>query len=331
MSALIRYEAARKALAEAHSIDEVKDIRDKMVAMQAYARQAKDSVLVEQATEIRVRAERRAGELLVEMDERGERAKGGEAARRELPKVTLADLRVTKIESHRWQRLAAYNETKFEDHVRAVKRWAASHVVLTTAEKQDRRAVREVELGKRQYALPARRYGVIYADPAWRFDNYANAVGQHSAAADHYPTMPVEEIERIDVASIAAPDCVLFLWATGATLMEALAVLKAWGFAYRSGAVWAKDKIGTGYWFRGQHEHLLVGVRGDPPAPAPGTQWSSLIPAPRGRHSEKPAKFYDLIESYFPTLPKIELFARGEARPGWDVWGNEAEPSEEAQ
>jgi N6-adenosine-specific RNA methylase IME4 len=107
---------------------------------------------------------------------------------------------------------------------------------------------------------------------------------------------------------------------------EAFGLLKAWGFDYRSQCIWAKDKFGLGFWFRNQHEILIFAIKGKVPAPAHGGQWSSLIPAARGKHSEKPAVFYELIEAYFPTLPKIELFARGKARPGWDAWGNEAEP-----
>jgi N6-adenosine-specific RNA methylase IME4 len=96
-------------------------------------------------------------------------------------------------------------------------------------------------------------------------------------------------------------------------------------FAYKSGVAWAKDHVGTGYWVRNKHELLLIGTRGSVPAPAPGTQWPSLIEAPAGRHSEKPAVFYEIIEGYFPTLPKIELHARGAAaRKGWDVSGLEA-------
>jgi N6-adenosine-specific RNA methylase IME4 len=101
-------------------------------------------------------------------------------------------------------------------------------------------------------------------------------------------------------------------------------------FTYKTCAVWSKDRIGTGYWFRNKHEILLVGTRGKVPAPAMGTQWPSLILAPLGRHSEKPEAFGEMIESYFPTLPKIELHARGVvSRPGWDVWGLEAPASGE--
>ena len=106
---------------------------------------------------------------------------------------------------------------------------------------------------------------------------------------------------------------------------EALEVMMAWGFVYRTNFVWAKDRVGTGYWNRNQHEHLLVGVRGDVPAPAPGTQWASLIGAPVGPHSAKPEAFAEMIERFYPTLPKVELFCRGKPRPGWRAWGNEAE------
>src|SRR6476660_7086896 len=80
----------------------------------------------------------------------------------------------------------------------------------------------------------------------------------------------------------------------------------------------------TGYWFRNRHEQMLVGTRGNVPAPAPGTQWPSVIRERKREHSRKPEKSYQLIEAYFPNVPKIELNCRGEPRPGWDGWGNEA-------
>jgi len=113
-------------------------------------------------------------------------------------------------------------------------------------------------------------------------------------------------------------------------LPDALHVMQRWGFAYRSHVGWAKDHTGTGYWFRNRHELLLVGTRGSPPAPAPGDQCESLIAAPVGKHSEKPTVFLEMIEAYFPTLPKIELNRRGSAREGWDAWGNEVRAEEES-
>jgi N6-adenosine-specific RNA methylase IME4/ParB-like chromosome segregation protein Spo0J len=194
--------------------------------------------------------------------------------------------------------------------------------------KADRRAERERELASKQTALPSRHYGVIVADPEWRFEPYSRDSGMDRAADNHYPTSVTEVIAERDVASIAADDCVLFLWATVPMLRDALHVMEAWGFEYKSHAVWDKVHIGTGYWFRNRHELLLVGTKGDIPAPAMGDQFASVMTIARKEHSAKPEQFLELIEQYFPNLPKIELNRRGPARPGWDAWGLEAEAAE---
>jgi N6-adenosine-specific RNA methylase IME4 len=103
----------------------------------------------------------------------------------------------------------------------------------------------------------------------------------------------------------------------------------AWGFKYRTNFTWAKDRIGTGYWNRNKHEHLLIGVKGNIPTPAMGTQWESLLAGDVREHSVKPDWQYALIEAYFPNLPKIELNAR-RCRPGWDAWGFDAQIAEAA-
>lgn len=199
---------------------------------------------------------------------------------------------------------------------------------VATDIKRTARTHRERELGEKQAALPNARYGVIVADPEWRFEPWSRASGMDRAADNHYPTSVTEVIAARPVADIAADDCVLFLWATAPMLPHALLVMAAWGFDYRSNYVWAKDRWGTGYWNRNKHEHLLVGTRGKIPAPAIGTQRPSLIEAAVGEHSEKPECFLEMIEEYFPTLPKIELNRRGLARKGWAAWGNEALPGE---
>jgi N6-adenosine-specific RNA methylase IME4 len=189
--------------------------------------------------------------------------------------------------------------------------------------KQERRATRERELAGKILALPGTRYGVIVADPEWRFEPWSRATGMDRAADNHYPTSVTEVIAARDVASIAADDSVLFLWATAPMLPQALMVMAAWGFDYRSQVIWSKDRTGTGYWFRNRHEILLVGVRGNIPAPAQGTQFPSVIEAAVAEHSVKPDAFLELIEAYYPTLPRIELNAR-RPRAGWRSWGNES-------
>jgi N6-adenosine-specific RNA methylase IME4 len=113
------------------------------------------------------------------------------------------------------------------------------------------------------------------------------------------------------------------MYATNPHLWIAMQVMNLRGFVYKSNYVWGKDKIGPGYWNREKHEILLIGVKGNIPCPAPGTQFDSLLIAPRGEHSEKPDVVYQMIETYFPSLPKLELNAR-RARKGWIGWGNEA-------
>jgi N6-adenosine-specific RNA methylase IME4 len=155
--------------------------------------------------------------------------------------------------------------------------------------KQERRRQREAELAaatvKASLALGSKLYGVIYADPPWDWEAWSEA-GMDRAAANHYPTMALDDIKAIKVP--AAKDCVLFLWATAPMLLEALAVMLAWGFTYRTQGVWDKLEQGTGYWFRSEHEVLLVGTRGNVPAPALGTQSGSVFRIPSTRHSEKP-------------------------------------------
>ncbi|RYE43632.1 MAG: S-adenosylmethionine-binding protein [Hyphomicrobiales bacterium] len=194
---------------------------------------------------------------------------------------------------------------------------------LTTLAKQASRDLVEKRLADKTRELPTEQYAVIYADPAWQFEVYSRETGLDRAADNHYPTQSTEEICKLPVGTISAPDCALFLWATAPMLPDALRVMRFWGFAYKTCFAWDKVTEGTGYWSRNRHELLLVGTKGNIPAPAPGTQWPSVIVAKAGRHSEKPVEGYELIEDYFPNLPKIELNARIQ-RPGWTAWGLEA-------
>lgn len=197
-----------------------------------------------------------------------------------------------------------------------------------TIAKKGKRAEKEKALASKIKALPDDRFGVILADPEWTFEVWGEDTGQDRSAENHYPTSSLEAIKARKVGEIAAPDCVLFLWATVPMLPQALEVMAAWGFFYKSNYVWVKTEDGTGYWGRNRHELLLIGTRGHVPAPAMGTQRSSVIEAAAAEHSAKPEAALLMIEEYFPTLPKIELNRRGPARDGWSAWGADVdEPS----
>lgn len=179
------------------------------------------------------------------------------------------------------------------------------------------------------------QYRTILADPPWM----ERGGGKIKRGADrHYPLMPTKEIKVLgqQVQAIAAPSCHLYLWVTNNFLPDGLEVMAAWGFRYVTKITWVKEgQPGLGQYFRGITEDCLFGVRGNLPYKLDGfgrrAQGTTAFGAPRGRHSEKPERMYELIErvSYGPYL---ELFARTK-RPGWDSWGNEidSEPMLSAQ
>ncbi len=161
------------------------------------------------------------------------------------------------------------------------------------------------------------QYSVIYADPPWRY----SAKKVQGAAEKHYPTMGIDELCALPVADLAAPDSVLFLWATFPQLAEALRLINAWGFTYKSVAfVWLKKNrkseagfMAWAFWTR---------TRGHPKRQAANVH--QFIIAPIQEHSRKPDEARDKIVALMGDLPRVELFAR-QSPPGWDVWGNEVE------
>lgn len=337
-----RYSAARKALAACVKIDEVKSIRDKAMAMETYAFQAKDGQLIAEATEIKMRATRRIGEMMAEQKATGVRAKGGQRKRGPDTPITLADQKVDKDLAKRARTLAEMSAKEFEKRIDTAITLATAStsgnsevVKLARAERQKekktKRAKRQRQLAAKIKNLPDRRYGVILADPGWRFETYSEETGMDRAPENHYSTEETVDIRKWPVVHIAADDCALFLWATGPMIEDALDVMRAWDFTYVSQFCWDKEVAGPGYWNRGEHELLLVGTRGKVPAPAMGDNFSSMIREKKRKHSEKPEKAYKIIEAYFPDLPKIELNRRGEPRDGWDAWGNEAEEAQAAE
>jgi N6-adenosine-specific RNA methylase IME4 len=212
---------------------------------------------------------------------------------------------------------------RYRTRKRRQKNLARPHLVAKQARRAERERALAAKIAHAEATLEGgqRRYGVILADPPWQFEPWSRQSGLDRAADNHYPTTPTNHVASL--VPPAADDAVLFLWATAPMMPQALDVMAAWGFTYRSQIVWVKPRIGTGYWVRSRHEVLLIGTKGRIPAPAIGTQPASILDAPTSGHSVKPAAVYDMIESMFPMLPKLEMFAR-QARPGWEAWGAEA-------
>lgn len=340
---LAKYNAARKALAEARRVDEVKSIRDKAVALQAYGKQAKDTTLITQATEIRLRAERRAGELLRDM-EKNRGAVPGKTGRKGKPvlddRPKLADLGINKTQSSRWQQLAVLDPNTFESKVEAASNRAYAGITkrLLKKEKIERakeRHAKVIEHGCKVDDLVAlvetgKRFAVIYADPPWPFETPGGESAKlHSAVDHHYGTPSLDEIIRLPVAQLAAEDCALLLWCTGPHIAigSHVKVIEAWGFKASTIAFgWVKQNqsgdglhTGMGYWTRSNLELVIIATKGSPTCLAADVH--QVVHAPVGEHSAKPDEVRRRVERLF-TGPYLELYGR-DLVPGWTVWGNE--------
>lgn len=181
--------------------------------------------------------------------------------------------------------------------------------------------------------LSGQRFGTILADPPWRFVNRTGKVAPEHRRLSRYGTLDFPEIEALPVAGFTAETAHLYLWVPNALLPQGLAVMAAWGFAYKSNIVWHKlrkdggsDGRGVGFYFRNVTELLLFGVRGrNARTLPPGRRQVNYLGTRKREHSRKPDEIYEIIEAC-SAGPRLELFARG-VRRGWTAWGNQAEAS----
>ena len=165
-----------------------------------------------------------------------------------------------------------------------------------------------------------KKYNIIYADPPWKYDQKS----LQGAAEHHYSTMSLKELKELPVSELADKDCALFLWATFPQLREALELIEAWGFQYKTVAfVWLKKNKVADSWFYGI---CLFATKGKPKRQSAGVH--QFIISPVEAHSKKPDEARSKIIQLMGDLPRIELFAR-QSPEGWDVWGNEVESSVE--
>lgn len=185
-----------------------------------------------------------------------------------------------------------------------------------------------------------KKYRVIYADPPWHFKNFS-VKGEGRNAVSHYNCLSIEDLKRLPISDLAAPDSVLFMWATDPLLPQAIDLIEHWGFKFKTvGFYWAKVNkkadmealsqkdffTGLGYWTRANVEQCLLATRGKPSRISKSVR--RLIVEKRREHSRKPDAAYERIENLMEG-PYLELFARS-TRPGWDAWGDQAGLLDEA-
>lgn len=193
---------------------------------------------------------------------------------------------------------------------------------------------------------PAGGFGLIMADPPWSYEMYS-AKGYEKAPEAKYQTMPLSEIKALPVEALAAPDCLLWLWAVNPQLPQAIDVLRAWGFTFKTAGTWVKRTkngavaFGTGYILRSANEPFLIGTRGSPKTTR-GTRSvvfsdeaqdlieegiisrvAVTVEAAAREHSRKPDEAYTACDELMPNVRKLDLFSRTD-RDGWTAWGDEA-------
>jgi len=216
-------------------------------------------------------------------------------------------------------------------------------ILATMPEEQQRAMVVKLESGEAKSVVDARRiittklmqnapllnadakYRVVYADPPWQYQKPTGS----GAPENHYSTMSLDKICKLmvcgkSVAELTEDDAVLFLWVPVALSIACAAVIEAWGFTYKTQYVWDKVKHGLGCYNSVRHELLLVATKGSCTPDTTKVPDSVQVIERSNKHSEKPEKFREIIDTLYSSGKRIELFAR-KITDGWDAWGDEIE------
>lgn len=333
-AALVKLGDATRMLAEVRDAPSAKKLMDLAAAAELYARKAKlGQDAVNYAAGVKLRAQRLL-DYYLETTERAGPEDGRPSKRSTKERLsTLSELLslpapAARKLAHECKQLRELDDHTFEKVVAGEKK-------LTVAKRDKKRET----LGDRIAALPGGKFRVIYADPPWKYGDERTgsitAIGgddsrSDSSAADKYPTMPTSAICQFTdengrhVSDLAHKDAVLFMWATFPLLEDALEVIRAWRFKYKTAFVWDKERSNVGNYHDARAELLMIATRGSCPIEI-DTRPKQVQTIARGKHSAKPEPFRALIDEMYPSGPRVELFRRGAAPPGWTVWGNEIE------
>lgn len=342
---LIKLEGAERALAEVATAQDAVSLIDLAEAARVFAKQAKlGTASVNHATAIKMKAERKLADVVDAGQAEGSIAGHGGDRRIKVRGTDLdppiisdpapsrpATLDEIGVDKRRLNEARTIRDTYTDDDIDEIVEEstdaditvARSELLAQARRKKvlDERRKRDAELAENPPDLiTLDTFSILYVDPPWR---YEHAISHSREVENQYPTMTHDELCAMPIP--ANDDAVLLMWVTSPKLAEGLALMKAWGFDYRTSMVWVKDRIGMGYYARQRHELLLIGRKGagDGLVPDETRRPDSVVEAPRGKHSAKPEAMYDLIESMWPHHAKVELFARTR-RDGWAAWGNQA-------
>jgi N6-adenosine-specific RNA methylase IME4 len=304
---LVHFDAVKMALQKAASVDEAKGIRDKAEALRIYAKQSGQSLeVLNRCAEIKLSAERRAGEILLDMDKnKGARGKGVPCRDESAP--TLAELGITQVQSHRWQKIAGIPLRDFEGFIRERKREGkelTSVSVLRLANEIVRRTNGSPDEMDLDPLLPrvtfasGELFSTIVVDPPW--DQLGRRTG---------------DLWNLPIEAMCAKNAHLYVCVTNGSLEQGFELLRFYGFRYATCLTWCKSATdGVNSSYPSSTEHILLGVRGS--AEFKRRDAGTWFQWPWGHiHAEKPDRFYEFVMSCSPG-PYVVLFSK-KRRPGW--------------
>jgi len=321
---VITLDAALRALTSANTPDELLTLANQAAALQVYARRAKLGMEAQnRCAEIRLRAERKLGQLLVTTPRLHGRPKSV-PAEDTLPKLAELGVLDRRI-SHRAQRIAAVPTIEFEGYLRNAysSGWEITtrHLLLTAERKEAVARNQRMVIGGRvgdltDFARTGHKMGCIVVDPPWPIAG---------SPVMPYLTIDRDELSALPISALAAERCHLHFW-TLPNQYHRLAydIIEGWGFRPVAEFVWVKSEVGRGQYWRLSHEILITATNGVEDR-FDDHSLRSWLEAPRGRHSEKPEIVRQMIERASPP-PRLEIFART-ISPGWFAWGHEIEPA----
>lgn len=335
-TALQKIDQARLWLAEAKGLDDIMRIRDLAEAARTYAQAAKLGLEAQNnAADIKLHAERKAGELVGQMPKAtGAREPGTNRGATRLQdatassKPTYSEIGIEKTEAYRWQAIASVPEELFERHIAETKgsgKELTSRGVHRIAKELKREQKREKNRELVESAQPViiatgdQKYQTVVIDPPWDWGDEGDC-DQYGRARPTYDTMSIDEIAALPVGDLTEANAHLYLWITNRSLPKGFGLLEKWGFRYITLLTWVKPSFGMGNYFRGSTEHVIFGVKGSLSL-LRADVGTHFLADRTGRHSGKPGEFYELVESCSPG-PWLDMFAR-EHRPGWVAWGAE--------
>jgi N6-adenosine-specific RNA methylase IME4 len=342
LSKYVRQVAAlRRRVAQASTVEEAMQclaMADTIEEAMCEAGYRKDTTVIRPANEARFEARWRLGQLLAAIDRRS-----GHGVTSRYSKI-LKDLGLNRVRANECERIGAIPREKLAKAFVETEREGVLNTVASMflfarpfwkikVRSRRHRAIRESAVVSRA----PEKFGpftVLYADPPTHFETYT--AGSYRGPNQHYPTLSWDEINNFaiygkHVSQIAHDNAVLFLWCTSSNLERGLDIMRAWGFAFKTSAIWDKGKQGTGLIFRNMHEVLLFGDRGEMPGPV--YLPPSIFRYPRGKHSAKPPEIRSEIERMYPDYnadTRLELFSR-DSVPGWTHLGFEANAAEAAE